>query len=671
MSDVFYDNVNGNEYVDKIVEILKERAEKKQELTYVLSKPLLEFDGSEYKNGILILIRGYKIILLGTSESNDEFQDFCLDVQDDVSYFSINYEYKNRIGRTREWWNDVVVEQKKINIEKDLFLNFIDTCKIDNLNLERKTNLVIGLLTGSINNKIDTLELETPVDILSAVKNKIMLFDGDQTNFIFNKNIKKRILIQGLAGTGKTELLLHKIRELYTEKNVDNKICFTCFNKVLAKELKNRVPKFFDSMKVVEQIKWNEKLFLFSSWGSKNDKYSGLYSYLCSYYQLPFMGWSYDTEFKDVCKSLLNDLNKKDGFEPCFDYIFIDEGQDFTNDFFELCEKVCKKTVYIAMDVFQNIFMHSETFKISPDYALSKCYRTDPKTLIISHAMGLALKESKPRLGWLDKKGWKTCGYTYEENNGIASISRKPLNRFGEENYENHFPINLIKVNNNNYIEKITYIIDEIKNTYINVKPDDIPIIFLEETKTNYALADNLEHSINVKYNWNVDKGYVYKERLQDHVYISNINNVKGLEFPFVICFSTGSIPKSFKNRNSLYMILSRSFISTYFLFASTNEEFYSIYSSCIKELDEKNYISVEIPNSEEQETMQQNIIQSETTNKTSKEIVEEILREKGIPQNDFQKYHSFVSQYIRNEFDNEQIKFLIDKYYEILQQVK
>lgn len=184
-------------------------------------------------------------------------------------------------------------------------------------------------------------------------------------------------------------------------------------------------------------------------------------------------------------------------------------------------------------------------------------------------------------------------------------------------------------------------------------------------------MADNLEHSINVKYNWNVDKGYVYKERLQDHVYISNINNVKGLEFPFVICFSTGSIPKSFKNRNSLYMILSRSFISTYFLFASTNEEFYSIYSSCIKELDEKNYISVEIPNSEEQETMQQNIIQSETTNKTSKEIVEEILREKGIPQNDFQKYHSFVSQYIRNEFDNEQIKFLIDKYYEILQQVK
>lgn len=70
-------------------------------------------------------------------------------------------------------------------------MNFIDTCKIDNLNLERKTNLVIGLLTGSINNKIDTLELETPVDILSAVKNKIMLFDGDQTKFIFNKNIKK------------------------------------------------------------------------------------------------------------------------------------------------------------------------------------------------------------------------------------------------------------------------------------------------------------------------------------------------------------------------------------------------------------------------------------------------------------------------------------------------
>lgn len=34
VSDVFYDNVNGNEYVDKIVEILKERAEKKTR-TYI------------------------------------------------------------------------------------------------------------------------------------------------------------------------------------------------------------------------------------------------------------------------------------------------------------------------------------------------------------------------------------------------------------------------------------------------------------------------------------------------------------------------------------------------------------------------------------------------------------------------------------------------------------
>lgn len=58
------------------------------------------------------------------------------------------------------------------------------------------------------------------------------------------------------------------------------------------------------------------------------------------------MGWSYDTEFKDVCKSLLNDLNKKDGFEPCFDYIFIDEGQDFTNDFLSYVRKFVKNSIY-------------------------------------------------------------------------------------------------------------------------------------------------------------------------------------------------------------------------------------------------------------------------------------------------------------------------------------
>lgn len=36
-------------------------------------------------------------------------------------------------------------------------------------------------------------------------------------------------------------------------------------------------------MKVQEQIKWEEKLWVMSSWGSKADRNSGVYSYICNF----------------------------------------------------------------------------------------------------------------------------------------------------------------------------------------------------------------------------------------------------------------------------------------------------------------------------------------------------------------------------------------------------
>ena len=74
---------------------------------------------------------------------------------------------------------------------------------------------------------------------MEKVKRKIILFDGRQSNFIYGKTDKKRVTIQGLAGTGKTELLLNKLKDVYINFQ-DSTIAFTCFNKVLARELKTK-----------------------------------------------------------------------------------------------------------------------------------------------------------------------------------------------------------------------------------------------------------------------------------------------------------------------------------------------------------------------------------------------------------------------------------------------
>ena len=113
---------------------------------------------------------------------------------------------------------------------------------------------------------------------------------------------------------------------------------------------------------------------MFSQVGAlRNIPYSGLYSYICNFYKIPFQSYSLANSFDEACKDALTILEKNESFKPCFDYIFIDESQDFSDGFFDLCEKVTVKTIFIAGDIFQNIFDTTEVADINPDYLLNNC----------------------------------------------------------------------------------------------------------------------------------------------------------------------------------------------------------------------------------------------------------------------------------------------------------
>ena len=122
-----------------------------------------------------------------SNDNLEPFENFCDDVIEDLGSISDKYKYKDKIGRPRTW--------NKI---------------IERIEEQRLSELLISLFTGSIND-IDKIDgLNQPDNILDKVKKKILLFDSTQTNFLFSKKVKKSLVIQGLSGTGKTELLLHK-----------------------------------------------------------------------------------------------------------------------------------------------------------------------------------------------------------------------------------------------------------------------------------------------------------------------------------------------------------------------------------------------------------------------------------------------------------------------------
>ena len=157
----------------------------------------------------------------------------------------------------------------------------------------------------------------------------------------------------------------------------------------------------------------------------------------------------------------------------------------------------------------------------------------------------------------------------------------------------------------------------EIINKDKNTKPDDISIIMLDDNSEIYKYIDSLSYQIKTTFNWAVNRGYETKQKIENTLYISNPNNIKGLEFPYVICV-TGGIQNTYKYRNILYTMLTRSFIQSYLLLKPTEnleeiEEGLSI-------INERKYIRTIEPTEEEKEKIQEKIIDFEKEHSLSYE---------------------------------------------------
>ncbi|MDA1780823.1 MULTISPECIES: DEAD/DEAH box helicase [Bacillus cereus group] len=570
-STYFFSDIEINDTNKLFIDSVEAYAEENALPTYVIHSPLAEKKYTySFSSGMIVLIPNHKIIIVNNRGNEDDFEEYFEDFFEDLGHLSDRYEYRKILGRPRKWKNELLADTNLSNSDqttKELLAQF----KIEDKAKSRQIELLISLCIGSINH-IDKITEELPETTLEKVKQNVILFDGDQTRFIFKKKNDDRITIQGLAGTGKTELLLHKVKELYTE-NGENRIAFTCFNKALANSLKSRVPLFFDFMKVEEQIKWEERLWIMHSWGSKNDPNNvGMYSLICKKYGIPFQGLRQGS-FDSACREAINFLrNLKYDIEPMFDYVLIDESQDFQESFFELCEMVTSNTVYVAGDIFQNIFQPN-TSDSKTDFLLNKCYRTDPRTLMFAHGVGFGLFEEKG-IRKLTNEQWEACGYNVEKATEDEMIlTREPLRKFTDLDYGEIESIKLVEYDNDEFGNKLIETIEVIREQNPTVGPDDIAIVVIDKGNKYFDLMGSIGVHVGTHFDWKVNTLYNSKSLKKNTLSISNINNIKGLEFPFVICVSHESIGENVQKRNSLYMTLTRSFITSYLFVSKKNNE--------------------------------------------------------------------------------------------------
>lgn len=622
--DYFFSDIVETSKNRMFLQELKSFSEQAQQQVYVLKGPLTDSKYSyDIEDVCIVLTRGKKITFVAFADiDNDQFNSYKQDVLEDIGSLSDSYGYRSVIGRPRTWEEKLTYACSLKSIGD--FRHWINSeIQLDLDTPPRLLDLIITLFIGSIND-VSNITISKNLSVLEKVKQKIQMFDGQQTRFIYGSmdDGEKRITIQGLSGTGKTELLLHKLKDVYL-KGTELPIGITCHNRVLADSLNKRIKGFFDFMQVKKQID-SEKLLCVNAWGKSAYPMSGIYRFICEVNDLSFLNFRQSGSFDSACKNAINQLEKKEKVNFVFSYMFIDESQDFDESFFQLCEIVTKEKVYVAGDIFQSIFEEHEKHENKPTFLLSNCYRTDPKTLMIAHALGLGLYE-KNKFWWLTDEEWALCGYIVNKNNDIYNLTRYPLHRFDDEDYEKCFSL----IRSSNLSGTLTETIFQLKEDFPDLTPEDLCIIFLDDESYIYDYIPKVEHLLYQSCKWEANIAIETKKKEKGRVFVTNRNNAKGLEFPIVICISS-KLKSTISYRNTLYTMLTRSFIRSYLIVSEKDNGITDDIVQGISNTLKNKYISVKAPSKEEKDKMHRWMVKAKRV-ESLKDKIDRAFKELGI----------------------------------------
>lgn len=200
----------------------------------------------------------------------------------------------------------------------------------------------------------DAYDKTKKIHALSALESEIANFDRDQRLAAITY-IHGPQRIRGLAGSGKTIVLAMKVARLHLEEP-EKKILFTFWTKSLYGSIRNLITRFYRQFSDSD-VDWT-RIDVLHGWGGRN--LEGVYYNTCienglSPYTLRDVPPSVKHGFSYICDKILSK-----GIRPKYDYVIIDEGQDFPPSFYQLCFLLAKgddidRNIVWAFDELQTI----------------------------------------------------------------------------------------------------------------------------------------------------------------------------------------------------------------------------------------------------------------------------------------------------------------------------
>lgn len=276
---------------------------------------------------------------------------------------------------------------------------------------------------------LDTSSKGKQADLVEAA---ITLFDQQQKHGMMGR-ITGPQRIRGLAGSGKTVVLAMKAAQTHLQFP-DAKIAYTFSTKSLYQHVKRLITRFYRQFDDRDPD-WERRLHVVHAWGGSSNP--GLYSIACEHHGVPFMTFQ-DTRSAvgDKFDFACTNLQKTTTISPMYDYVFVDEGQDFPLSFIRLCHSLAKDGRFVfAYDDLQTIFQATtpstaEIFgtdangkplvSFEEDIVLHKCYRNPREILVSAHALGFGLYGERIVQMIESRDHWEDVGYIVKEGNCVA-----------------------------------------------------------------------------------------------------------------------------------------------------------------------------------------------------------------------------------------------------------
>lgn len=393
-------------------------------------------------------------------------------------------------------------------LDKDDLKNYIDNLESSKEDYFAKTLSVLQSITSIRKNKSrDYVKKEDSRGAkLKRLEDSIANLDKQQSSAVI-ETVEGVQRIRGLAGSGKTIILALKVAYLHA-KNPDWKIAVT-FNTRSLKDLFKKYITLFSYEHINEEPNW-EKIDIVHAWGTPSS--NGIYFNICKDYNIEYFDFKsaktltkiYGKEFDKVCEIALNKIKK---FRKKYDFIVIDEAQDFSKDFLQICYNILgsvKRLVY-AYDELQSlntrtmsspevifgnnsqgeplVTLINEKNQPKQDIILYKCYRNSLEILTAAHALGFGIYRDDLVQMFENSDLWKDIGYSIigDKLEEGEMVTLKRTKETSPEFLSTHSSTDdLLKFNVfNDNSEQINYVVNEIKKN-INedeLRLDDIMII--------------------------------------------------------------------------------------------------------------------------------------------------------------------------------------------------